>query len=168
MCVRAEDWYGVWGAWLEWRVGMRNVQEWKQHWVMVKRRTQHFSSWGMQSQRQEKRRLNWDTLFSLLWDKEHIWVSPNEVDEPRAYHTEWSKSEREKQILYIHTHTRNLERWYWWTYLQGDTDIDNRLEGTGGQGEREVAQSCLNLCVPMDCSLPGPSVHGILQARILD
>ena len=30
-----------------------------------------------------------------------------------------------------------------------------------------VAQSCLTLCNPVDCSLPGSSVHGILQARIL-
>ena len=30
-----------------------------------------------------------------------------------------------------------------------------------------VAQSCLTLCNPMDCSPPGSSVHGILQARIL-
>ena len=29
------------------------------------------------------------------------------------------------------------------------------------------AQLCLTLCDPMDCSLPGSSVHGILQARIL-
>ena len=29
-------------------------------------------------------------------EKEHIWVSSNEVDEPRAYYTEWSKSERER------------------------------------------------------------------------
>ena len=34
--------------------------------------------------------------------------------------------------------------------------------------ESEVAQSCPTLCDPMDCSLPGSSVHGILQARILD
>ena len=31
-----------------------------------------------------------------------------------------------------------------------------------------VTQSCLALCHPMDCSLPGSSVHGILQARILE
>ena len=31
-----------------------------------------------------------------------------------------------------------------------------------------VAQSCLTLCDPMDCSLPGFSVHGILQAGILE
>ena len=29
-------------------------------------------------------------------------------------------------------------------------------------------QSCLTLCDPMDCSLPCSSVHGILQARILE
>ena len=35
--------------------------------------------------------------------------------------------------------------------------------------ERErVTQSCLTLCNPMDCSPPGSSVHGILQARILE
>ena len=34
--------------------------------------------------------------------------------------------------------------------------------------ESEVAQSCLTLCDAMDCSLPGFSVHGILQARILE
>ena len=34
--------------------------------------------------------------------------------------------------------------------------------------ESEAAQSCLTLCDPMDCSLPGFSVHGIFQARILE
>ena len=31
-----------------------------------------------------------------------------------------------------------------------------------------VTQSCLTLCESMDCSLPGSSVHGILQARLLE
>ena len=34
--------------------------------------------------------------------------------------------------------------------------------------ESEVAQSCLTLCDPMDCSLPCSSVHGIFQARVLE
>ena len=34
--------------------------------------------------------------------------------------------------------------------------------------ESEVAQSCLTLCDPMDCSLPGSSVHGIFQAIVLE
>ena len=43
-------------------------------------------------------------------------------------------------------------------------------ESTFNSGERKkkVAQSCLTLCDPMDCSLPGSSVHGIFQARILE
>ena len=32
----------------------------------------------------------------------------------------------------------------------------------------EIAQSCPTLCSPMDCSLPGSSVHGIFQARVLE
>ena len=32
----------------------------------------------------------------------------------------------------------------------------------------EVAQSCLTVCDPMDCSLPGSSVHGIFQSRVLE
>ena len=31
-----------------------------------------------------------------------------------------------------------------------------------------VTQLCLTLCDPMNCSLPGSSVHGIFQARILE
>ena len=36
------------------------------------------------------------------------------------------------------------------------------------KSEREVAQSCPTLPDPMDCSLPGSSVHGIFQARVLE
>ena len=35
------------------------------------------------------------------------------------------------------------------------------------KSESEVAQSCLTLSDPMDCSLPGSSIHGIFQARVL-
>ena len=36
------------------------------------------------------------------------------------------------------------------------------------KSESEVAQSCLTLSDPMDCSLPGSSTHGIFQARVLE
>ena len=36
------------------------------------------------------------------------------------------------------------------------------------KSESEVAQSCPTLCDPMDCRLPGSSVHGIFQARVLE
>ena len=62
-------------------------------------------SWRIPWGRKELEMTEW-LLFSL-----------NEVDEPRTYYTEWSKSEKEKQISYTNAHTRNLERRYWWTYL---------------------------------------------------
>ena len=72
--------------------------------------------------------------------KEHIWVSSDEADEPRACYTEWNKSEREKQVSYINTYIWNLERWYWWAYSQssnGDADIENRLMDKGRRKEKE-------------------------------
>ena len=42
------------------------------------------------------------------------------------------------------------------------------LLSTEKKKETEVTQSCPTLCDPMDCSLPGSSIHGIFQARILE
>ena len=36
------------------------------------------------------------------------------------------------------------------------------------KSESEVTQSCLTLSDPIDCSLPGTSIHGIFQARVLE
>ena len=36
------------------------------------------------------------------------------------------------------------------------------------RSESEVVQLCLTLSDPIDCSLPGPSIHGIFQARVLE
>ena len=38
----------------------------------------------------------------------------------------------------------------------------------GGKRESEVSQLCLTLCDPMDCSIPGSSVHGIFLAKVLE
>ena len=54
----------------------------------------------------------------LIYKRENLWVSASAVDEPRAYFTEWSKSERERQILYINAYIQNLERLYQWSYIQ--------------------------------------------------
>jgi len=42
------------------------------------------------------------------------------------------------------------------------------IRGVSVQVKVLVAQSCPTLCDPVDCSPPGSSVHGILQARILE
>ena len=63
------------------------------------------------------------------------------------------------------------------TRLPGPWDSPGKNTGVGChflfqcmkvKSESEVAWSCLTLCNPMDCSLPGSSVHKIFQARVLD
>ena len=104
------------------------------------------------------------------------------MDGPRDYQTEWSKSEREKQIPYINAYVCDIwKNWYRWSYLQNrnrdrDTDIENKVVGTkvgsGGGMNWEVgidiytlcvpsaAQACLTLRNPMHCSPPRSSVLG--------
>ena len=50
----------------------------------------------------------------------------------------------------------------------GRTVLETKVYVRERKKESEVAQSCLTLCDPVDCSLPGSSVHGILHARILE
>ena len=59
------------------------------------------------------------------------------MDAPGAYYTEWSKSKRERQILYINTCTWNLERWYRRPTCRAakETDVNNRLLDSVGEGE---------------------------------
>ena len=55
-------------------------------------------------------------------------------------------------------------RYFWYHYLNEDKEPICLSK----ESESEVAQSCPTLCDPVDCSLPGSSFHGILQARILE
>ena len=54
----------------------------------------------------------------------------------------------------------------WHTYYVNNISVSKSVQES--ESESEVAQSCLTLCDPVDCSPPGSSVHGILQARILE
>ena len=87
----------------------------------------------------KKTQLQYEFLeISLSHKKEQNWVIYRDVDGPRDCHTEWSKSEREKQISYINTYIGKLEKWYRWTGLQGrnrDPDVENKCMDTkGGRG----------------------------------
>ena len=58
---------------------------------------------------------------------------------------------------------RNWSIQWWWNFLEYICSV---CAVKVGVWVCSVAQSCLTLCDPMDCSLPGSSVHQILQARI--
>ena len=51
-------------------------------------------------------------------------------------------------------------------FIIGDWNANVGSQETPGKSE--VSQSCLTLCDPMNSSLPGSTVHGIFQARILE
>ena len=75
--------------------------------------------------------------------------------------------ERKKESLQFSSHqtvTPHGERWgnSGWENARYWPQIAKRKK------QSEVAQSCPTLCDPMDCSLPGFSIQGIFQARILE
>ena len=71
----------------------------------------------------------------LSHKREHIWVSSNEVNEPRAFYTEWSKSERKNKYSIL-MHKYEIKKNGLWTYLQGSNrDTENRLVDTAGEEE---------------------------------
>jgi len=68
-------------------------------------------------------------------------------------------------------HTRQPTRLLWpWDSSGKNTGVGCHflLQCMKVKSEREAAQSCPTLSDPMDCSPPGPSIHGILQARVLE
>ena len=72
----------------------------------------------------------------------------NSIPEQRAKipHASWPKKQNTKQKQYCYKFNKAFKK--------------------ERKKESEVAQSCLSLCDPTDCSLPGSSIHGIFQARI--
>ena len=49
-----------------------------------------------------------------------------------------------------------------------EMDLEGKFVNSHSEVKVKIAQSCLTLCDPMDCSPPGSAVHGILQAAILE
>ena len=82
--------------------------------------------------------------------KEHIWVSSNDVDETRAYYTEWGKSERETPIQYINAYIMEFRKMVRTTLQvsKKETDIKDRLfdsvrEGEGGMIWENSIETCI-------------------------
>ena len=64
---------------------------------------------------------------------------------------------------------RNKDHHAFWNQLQLEIkELSKLAELSDGKVKVKVTQSCLTLGDPMDYSLPGSSIHGIFQARVLE
>ena len=66
-----------------------------------------------------------------------------------------------------------IKSWTWLKWLSTHIRVHQETETRAGilvvkVGKSEVAQSCPILCNPMGCSVPGSTIHGIFQARVLE
>ena len=71
----------------------------------------------------------------------------------------------------VHMVARVIHVWMTNTFIQGMKSYgfsSSYVQMWVGKWVSEVTQSCLTLCDSILCSLPGFSIHGILQARILE
>ena len=73
-----------------------------------------------------------------------------------------------RQTLYRLSHQGSLVDYRYSVVQQMPRAYSSCLTETVSEWVSEVAQSCPTLCDPMNCSLPGSSLHGILQARVLE
>ena len=67
-----------------------------------------------------------------------IWVTWAEVDEPAACNAEWSKSERENQILYIYVYMESRKMALINLVKGRKRDTENRFVDTMGEGEGKL------------------------------
>ena len=80
----------------------------------------------------------------------------------------WGNSRNSGWLYFLRA--PNHCRWWLqpWNYKNTGVGCHFLLQCMKVKSESEVAQSCPTLCDPMDCRLPGSSIHGIFQARVLE
>ena len=85
----------------------------------------------------------------------------------------WKESDTTERLTSLHTKSwekkRSQSQWAKGRIIQLNAEFQKIARREKKKwSESEVTQSCLTLCNPIGCSPPGSSVHGILQARVLE
>ena len=130
----------------------------------------------------QARVLEWVAIYYSATKREWNKVICSNMDGPRDCHTEWSKSEKDKYHMISLTcgiKKRGANE------LIYKTEVENKLMITRGKAGRDKFgdwdwhiyitiykirgfSNESTLCTPTDCSLPGSSIHRVLQVRILE
>jgi len=117
-----------------------------------------------------------------------IYSKPNSMSEARRYSDEWKNANTKECILWdsyeVQEHTKLSYRnrrypsgsimvWKLMSVILKLTEYSGRLELLPIFililiAHAKLLQLCPTLCNPVDCSPPGSSVHGLLQARIME
>ena len=83
-------------------------------------------------------------------------------------YTTWGDPATIQESWFLLSSGNQSQIWQWAWRPEGFPRSSVIKESAWNAGESEVAQLCPTLCDPVDCSLPGFSVHGIFQARVLE
>ena len=109
-----------------------------------------------------------ESVYTSLWGMDTHTASWNQLPACRAH-----LGNSPPRFLFSHSVAHFCYLWNGENKLANLNTVLKRKMGEfktpSVKGQRsEVAQSCPTLCDPMDCSLPGSSIRGILQARVLE
>ena len=97
-----------------------------------------------------------------LWTLSGLWTGINRKQDIVFHRSASAYQLQEAVFLWQFGWNFGSVLWFFWS-------LSNSEKSTADfGGKKKVTQSCPTLCNPMDCGLPGSSVHGILQARILE
>ena len=110
------------------------------------------------------------TIFQILYPKTHHGQIQMGEETEYIIHNKFCQSSKTKDCLRKKPKASNSGGRFWIISLVDMTPSRewHFISSFFSQCFAVLIQSCLSLCDPMDCNLPGSSVHGIFQARILE
>ena len=107
------------------------------------------------------------TLWTSVWASSRRWWRTGKPGKLQSLGSQRVGHDWVTEVSNTQAFTSDLSRTFSMVHTQRKFTKAERKDGWPSVHAKSL-QSCPSLCDPMDCSLPGSSVHGISQARILE